>query len=91
MINITDSYGYYVATFEDSRAAFEYIFMHPSYTATNVDKPSTDRQKWAVKFIESQLNVTFKGDKENFYDCSNFISRFYGLAKCAYNEANLYS
>lgn len=41
----------------------------------------TDRQKKAVKFCETILNVKFEGDMNNHQQVSNFLNKYLDYAK----------
>ena len=47
---------------------------------------TTDRQKSAVQFCEQWLDVTFKGNIEDKYQVSIFLSEYLQEAKDLYNE-----
>lgn len=50
------------------------------------DKKSTEKQKAAVEFVESWIDVEFTGDIDNFYDVSDFLSEYLDEAKRLYDE-----
>lgn len=48
---------------------------------------TTKRQKAAVNFCEEVLNVTFKGNINNFNEVSEFLSIYLDQAKVIANDA----
>lgn len=48
---------------------------------------TTRRQKAAVNFCESVLNITFKGDINNFDEVSEFLSEYLEQAKVIAEDA----
>jgi hypothetical protein len=57
-------------------------------------KQSTKKQKAAVRFSENWTNTAFKGNINNGYECSKFLTEWLSKAKSEYNayisEAELY-
>lgn len=51
------------------------------------NKKVTTKQKQAISFVESMLNVEFKGDINNFQDVYMFLSRYLDQAKEMYQIA----
>ena len=47
---------------------------------------TTNKQKAAVHFCEQWLGITFKGNIENKYQVSTFLSKYLQEAKNLYNE-----
>ena len=46
----------------------------------------TDKQKGAVDFCETCLNITFTGDINSFCEVSDFLSEYLDEAKQLYSE-----
>ena len=44
-------------------------------------RQSTKKQQAAVKYCEKWLEISFKGDINNFFDCRAFLSRYLEDAK----------
>lgn len=87
---IKDSYGNPIASFRDRKSAEEFRLSKNS--KCTIDSPltrqSTEKQKSAVAFCEMCLkNVEFKGDINNFYQCSAFLEQYLEYAKIIYDEA----
>lgn len=51
------------------------------------NKKVTTKQKQAISFVESMLNVEFKGDINNFQDVYMFLNRYLDQAKEMYQIA----
>lgn len=47
---------------------------------------TTNKQKAAVHFCEQWLSITFKGNIEDKYQVSTFLSKYLQEAKNLYNE-----
>lgn len=52
---------------------------------------TTDRQKRAVRFCETWLNVDFKGDINNYNEVSSFLSCNLEAAKIRAEECSYYT
>lgn len=50
---------------------------------------TTNRQKAAVRFCEQYLDVTFKGDINDFHQISKFLSIYLNTAKRVYNDITM--
>lgn len=72
-----------VATFKDGLLAhcFKSVFGNPNWIIKEYSRESTEKQKSAVSFIESILNVKFNGDINDFYDCRLFLNMYLEEAK----------
>lgn len=44
-------------------------------------RQSTKKQQAAIKYCEKWLEISFKGDINNFYDCHAFLNRYLEDAK----------
>lgn len=44
-------------------------------------RQSTKKQQTAIKYCEKWLEISFKGDINNFYDCHAFLSKYLEDAK----------
>lgn len=53
---------------------------------TESNRRSTEKQIDAVHFCESWLNIKFTGDITNFYEVSEFLSKYLEEAKMFYTE-----
>lgn len=51
------------------------------------NKKVTTKQKQAISFVESMLNIQFKGNINNFQDVYMFLNRYLDQAKEMYQIA----
>lgn len=78
--------------YEDA-ATYKCIYGRQDWTIKRIDtrrlsgnKKSTDRQKAAIHFCESWLQIKFTGNINDFYEVSDFLSEYLELAKDQYTE-----
>lgn len=71
-------------TWKDAEA-YKIINGRPDWTTKlthiHIDRKSTERQKKAVDFVEGWLDVTFEGNRDDFYEVSDFLSEYLDTAK----------
>lgn len=86
MYRVLDTENKLVANFETYSDANHYRHLkgRPDWSIKRTPKQfrgSTDRQKFAVRYCEEWLNITFMGDIDNFASCSKFLREYLNLAK----------
>lgn len=86
MYKVLDSEDKLVANFETYSDAnhFRHLKGRPDWSIKRTPKcfrGSTDRQKFAVRYCEDWLHITFAGDINHFQACSDFLSHYLNLAK----------
>ena len=72
-----------IATFKSytNAVGFKMLAGRPDWTIKESIRPSTENQQKAVRFVESVLNVEFKGSITDFEDCRVFLSKYLDVAK----------
>ena len=85
---VSDSTGHKVGIpFKTRRDAEQYkaIYGRFDWTIAVCDMPitrkSTPKQREAVSFIEEWLDISFKGNIEDFYEISDFLDNHLEIAK----------
>lgn len=77
---IYDKYGYIVrGNFTSYEAASMFAINRPDWQITTIvysTKRSTNKQKKAIQFVEKTLDITFDGNLNDFYECSDFLSDY---------------
>ena len=86
MYNIFDSHHKWVASFPTYKAAMTYIISRNRYDWSIRQKLVTERQKRAVQFCESMLNISFNGNINDYSQVSKFLSDNLDYAKIVYEE-----
>jgi hypothetical protein len=86
MYSIFDSYGEWVGSFPTYKAAMTYIISRNRYDWRIKQKQVTEKQKRAVQFCESMLNISFNGNLNDYNQVSKFLSNNLDSAKIIYEE-----
>lgn len=88
MFKVLDNTGNCVATFKEYKdvATFLLIKQRPDWKVLSYNRKVTPRQKGAINFIESMLDITFNGDINNYNQVSTFIGLYLDEAKIRYYD-----
>ena len=93
--NVFDSGNRKIATFKsyENAVGFKMLAGRPDWTIKKqqikeqqIKRKSTSRQRAALAFCEEMLNINYIGDREDFYEVSEFLTEYLDEAKSLYTE-----
>lgn len=88
--NVFDSNNQKIATFKSytNAVGFKMLAGKPDWTIKEqqIKRKSTPKQKAALAFCEGILDVEYTGDREDFYEVSEYLAEYLDEAKSLYTE-----